>query len=387
MMLIGVDPHKSTHTATAVEPNSNREVASVRVDATLGEYRRLLAWASQWSHRRWAIENAEGLGRHLASWLLARGEQVVDVSSAATARVRQLSRGGGRKNDRVDAAAAACVAALQGDARPLEPEGPADALALLDERRTNLAQARVRATNQLHALLRALLAGGAPRDLSAAKAATLLRSIRPTGQVERIRKDLAWDLVAEIRSLDTRLKANAKAMADLVTQTASTLTKTAGVGPVTAARIIGRTGTPSRFPSSAAFANYAGAAPVEIASAGRARHRLSRSGDRQLNSALHTIAITQIRMPGSLGNTYYTNKIAEGKTPREAQRALKRRLADHLWRTMIADERRTRTASPGGHQGATLTSSAAGLTPTASSSDKSLPGHAADNPTTPNPAS
>ena len=122
MMLIGVDPHKSTSTATAVEPESNREVASIRIDATLREYRRLLTWAGRWPERRWAIENAEGLGRHLASWLLARGEQVVDVPTTATARVRQLSRGGGRKNDRIDAAAAACVAALQGDARPLEAE-------------------------------------------------------------------------------------------------------------------------------------------------------------------------------------------------------------------------------------------------------------------------
>src|SRR3954463_8139199 len=109
------------------------------------------------------------------------GEHVVDVSSATTARVRQLSRGGGRKNDRIDAAAAACVAALQGDARPLEPEGHADAIAVLDERRVNLAQSGVRVVNQLHALLRALIAGGAPRDLSATAAATLLRTVRPHG--------------------------------------------------------------------------------------------------------------------------------------------------------------------------------------------------------------
>ena len=138
MMLIGIDPHKSTHTATAVEPDTNREVASIRIDATLREYRRMLTWALRWPKRRWAVENAEGLGRDLASWLLARGEHVVDVPSTATARVRQLSRGGGRKNDRIDAAAAAAVAALQGDARPMAAEGAADALAVLDERRVNL---------------------------------------------------------------------------------------------------------------------------------------------------------------------------------------------------------------------------------------------------------
>lgn len=338
MMLIGIDPHKSTHTATVIEPGSHREVASLRIEASLGEYRRMLAWARRWPQRRWAVENAEGLGRHLTSWLLARGEDVVDVPSTATARVRQLSRGGGRKNDRIDAAAAACVAALQGDARPMEAEGYADALAVLDERRVNLAQSRVRAVNQLHALLRALLAGGAPTDLSANTAAALLRTVRPLGEAERVRKSVAGDLVAEIRSLDTRLKSNARAIAQLVTAAGSTLPGIVGVGPIMAGRLISRTGRPGRFATSSAFANYAGTAPVEIASADKSRHRLSRQGDRQLNSALHTIAITQIRTTGSLGNVYYKTKIDEGKTPREATRCLKRRLAGHVWRTMITDE-------------------------------------------------
>lgn len=342
MMLIGVDPHKSTSTATAVEPDSNREVASIRIDATLREYRRLLTWAGRWPEHRWAIENAEGLGRHLASWLLARGERVVDVPTTATARVRQLSRGGGRKNDRIDAAAAACVAALQGDARPLEAEGTTDALALLDERRANLSQARVRVVNQLHALFRALLAGGAPTGLSAADAGALLRTVRPVGEVERVRKQLAGDLVAEIRSLDARLKSNAEAMAELLEASDSSLTQTVGIGDITAARLIGRTGRPSRFPTAAAYATYSGVAPLEVASADKTRHRLSRSGDRQLNSAFHTIAVTQIRTTGSQGNIYYRTKIAQGKTPREARRCLKRRLADHVWRIMIADEKRQR---------------------------------------------
>jgi transposase len=385
MMLIGIDPHKRTHTATAVAPDTSQEVASIRIDATLSEYRRMLTWATQWPQRRWAIENAEGLGRHLTSWLLARGEDVVDVPTTATARVRQLSRGGGRKNDRIDAGAAACVAALQGDARSLEAEGHADAIAVLDERRINLTQSRVRAVNQLHALLRALIAGGAPTDLSAATAAVLLRTVRPSGAVERARKAVAKDLVTEIRSLDIQLKANAHAIAQLVDATGSTLTQTVGVGPIMAGRLISRTGRASRFPTSSAFANYAGAAPVEIASAQKSRHRLSRHGDRQLNSALHTIAITQIRMPSSRGHRYYKSKIEEGKTPREAARCLKRRLADHLWRTMITDERR-QAASPGGQLGTTLQSSAAGSTPTTSSSDKSLPRPATHDSTTTKPA-
>src|SRR4051794_34082645 len=98
---------------------------------------------------------------------------------------------------------------MHGDARPLEAEGAADAIALLDERRPNLSRARVRAVNQLHALLRALLAGGAPRELSATAAAALLRTVRPAGEAEQVRKHIAGDLVAEIRALDARLKSNA----------------------------------------------------------------------------------------------------------------------------------------------------------------------------------
>jgi transposase len=385
MVIIGVDPHKSTHTATAIDPQTNRTVASVRIDASLVDYRRLLTWARQFDNRRWAVENAEGLGRHLSSWLLARGEDVVDVPSTTTARIRQLSRGGGRKNDQIDAAAAACAAALQGDGRPLQAEDLTDALALLDESRTNLAQSRVRLVNQLHALLRDLLAGGAPTDLSATTAAALLRRVRPSGDAERVRKQIATDLVSQIRSVDSLLKSNAQQISELVAASGSSLTGTVGIGAITAGRLIGRTGRAARFPSSAAFATYAGAAPIEVASADKARHRLSRSGDRQLNAALHTVAITQIRTPGSRGHTYYNAKLAEGKTPREARRCLKRRLANHIWRTMIIDEQR-QAASPGGHLGATLTSSAAGSTPTTSSSDKSLPGLANHDSTTAQPA-
>lgn len=384
MMLIGIDPHKSTHTATAVTPETNRDIGSVRIEATVAEYERMLQWASHWPQRHWAIENAAGMGRHLATWLLARGEHVVDVPPRSTARVRQLSPGAGRKNDRIDAAAAAAVAALQGEATPVHHDEKTDALALLDERRINLSQARVRTANQLHALLRALLPGGAPRELSATKAERLLATVNPVGVAERTRHHQASELIAELRSCDTKLKNNAHEMAELVAHTGSTLTHTTGIGAITAARVLAHTGRASRFPTTAAFANYAGTAPIEIASADRKRHRLSRRGDRQLNAALHTVAMTQIRRPGSRGNTYYQAKIAEGKTPREARRCLKRRLTDHIWRTMRADERRhAHAAGLGGHSGATLISSAAGSTPTASSSDQSLPRPTSAKPTTP----
>jgi transposase len=385
VIVIGIDPHKRTHTASAVEAATANVVATLQVEASLAGYRQLRRWASRFDERRWAVENARGLGRHLAQWLTARGEAVVDVPCTATARVRELSRGGRRKNDVIDAAAAAGVATLRGDANPVVAEDLSSVLALLDERRNNLVTQRTRMVNGLHALLRDLVPGGARTDLTAAAAARLLTTVRPAGAVEAARKHLARDVVAEIRDADARLKSLTAMIAATVAEHGSRLLTVDGVGPVIAGRLLGRTRQASRFPTASAFANYAGVAPVEVASGDQARHRLPRGGDRQLNLSLHLIALTQIRMRASQGRAYYDTKIASGKTHNEAMRCLKRRLADHVWRLMLADERRG-AANPGGQPGATLQSSATGSTPTASSSDKSLPGPANADPTTQRPA-
>ncbi len=346
MIVIGVDPHKSTHTASALDPGTHSEVGSLRIDASVAEYRRLLQWAKAWPERKWAIENADGLGHHLALWLLALGEVVLDIPTTATARVRELSRGGRRKNDRIDAAAAASVAALHGDARPVHPETITDSLALLDERRVNLSHSRTRAVNQLHALLRELLAGGAPTSLTPARATTAIRGFRPRTGTDRIRLELAKELIADLRRFDEQLSANATHMTALLDEHGTRLRELDGVGPVLAARLLGRTGAPRRFESAAAYANYTGTAPIQIASADSNRHRLSRYGDRQLNSAIYTVAMVQIRMPASAGRAYYDKKIAEGKTPRYAMRALKRHLAGHLWKIMLTDENRASPLPP-----------------------------------------
>jgi len=377
MIIIGVDPHKRMHVASAIDPATNHRVAALQVEASLAGYRRLLKWADTFGERRWAVENAHGLGRHLAQWLLARGEAVEDVPSTATARVRELSRGGRRKNDVIDAAAAASVAALHGDANPVLPEDLTTVLGLLDERRTNVTTQRTRLVNQVHAVFRDLLPGGAPQNLTAATASRLLAGIRPVGPVEAARKQLARDLVSEIRDADQRLKLLTSHIAETVAATGSHLSEVDGVGPIVSGRLLARTHKMSRFPTAAAFASYAGVAPVEVSSADRVRHRLPRGGDRQLSHALHIAAVNQIRMPSSAGRAYYDTKIAAGKTEKEARRCLKRRLADHIWRLMIRDERDD-AAGPGGQQGTTVQSSAAGSTPNTSSSDKSLP-----EPTTP----
>src|SRR5665811_1501326 len=212
--------------------------------------------------------------------------------------------------------------------------------ALLEERRANISAQRVRAVNQLHALLRDLIPGGARTNLTSVEATGLLQSVRPATTVERTRKELARYMVRDIRSLDATLADIASRMAEALDQRDTRLLEVDGVGPVLGVRLSGRTGRASRFPTADAYANYAGVAPVEIASGDHTRHRLSRSGDRQLNSALHLVAVTQIRMTNSAGRRYFDKKIAEGKTHREAKRCLKRRIAASVWRIMLADEQR-----------------------------------------------
>ena len=161
--------------------------------------------------------------------------------------------------------------------------------------------------------------------------------MRPAGAVETARKQLARDLIAEIRAADQRLKLISGEIEQAVAVTGSRLSEVDGIGPIIAGRLLGRVRQASRFPTAAAFASYAGVAPVEVASADRSRHRLPRAGDRQLNFTLHLVALTQVRMPGSAGRAYYDNKIAAGKTHNEAMRCLigRPRLATY-------DPRRTR---------------------------------------------
>ena len=201
----------------------------------------------------------------------------MDVPSTATARVRELSRGSPRKTDIIDAAAAASVAALHGDAVPVAVENRTTMFAMLEERRANLAAQRVRLANQLHAVLRDLVPGGARLAITAKSASLLLRSVRPVTECERMRKELAHDIVRDLRGVDASLADIARRMTAALDAHGTRLREVDGVGAITAVRLIGRTGAASRFPTAHAFATYAGVAPIEIASGDRSRHRLSRT--------------------------------------------------------------------------------------------------------------
>ncbi len=254
------------------------------------------------------------------------------------------------------------------------------ALRALVEHRDELVRARTQTVNRLHGLLTQLVPADAPIGLTADTAADLLGRVRPRAPLQRTLRRLAADLVAEVRRLDRRISAAGDDVAEAVSQAGCTLAELYGIGALLAGKILARVGAVGRFRSAAAFAAFNGTAPIEVSSGDVVRHRLSRAGDRQLNSCLHIMAITQLRRD-TPGRAYYRRKRAAGKSHKEALRCLKRRLSDVVYRQLVADAAR-RATSPGGHPGATTESSAPGSTPTAGSSDKSLPGPVDPDPTT-----
>jgi transposase len=336
-VLIGVDPHK-TSLAVAVIDQATVELlerASFPQDRT--GLRALDRWAKRFPERRWAVENAGGLGRHLAGRLAAAGESVVDVPPKLSARVRVLSSGNARKNDGVDALATALAASRNERLAAVDPEAASEALRLLSERREDLVAERTRALNRLHALLRDLVPGGVAGKLSADRAARILRSIRPKeGASARLRRRLASEVLRDIRTLDRKIADLSGRIEAEVEASGTTLTQIFGVGPILAATIIGAVGDVGRFPTKGHFASYSGTAPVEVSSGEVVRHRLSLAGNRKLNYALHMVAVCQARSDAR-GGGYYRKKIDEGKSSKEALRCLKRRISDAVFRSLMAD--------------------------------------------------
>ena len=341
MTIIGIDPHKSVHEACALTADGPKRL---RVRATRRDYQKLLAWGQRLPDRTWAIEGAHGLGRHLAQFLVAAGEKVVDVPAFLSARVRELSRGRGRKTDEIDALATARAAHDAEHLHPVLAEDTSTVVTMLNERRANLTGQRTRTVNQLHALIRDLVPGGHVGELTALTASRLLRTIRPDSLVAEQRKALAHDLLADIRRLDRQLADIDNRLDATLLEHGTTLTEIGGVGIILAARIIAHTGAIDRFTTQDHYASYAGVAPIEVASGERSRHRLSRSGNRQLNCAIHLVALQQVRHNREGGGEYYRRQIATGRTHNEAMRCLKRRIANKLYRHMRADQNRRPSA-------------------------------------------
>jgi transposase len=335
-VMIGVDPHKASHTAAALDDHGQL-LDQQRIPATLDGYQQLRRWAGRWPQRCWAVEGAHSIGRALAQRLVSDGEQVLDVPAKLAARVRVLSVGHGRKSDADDAVSVAVVARSVPQLRQVRVDDQAVVLHLLTKRRQDLVAARTQTINRLHRLLIDLVPGGAGRNLTANRAAALLSAVTPTGAPAVTRWQLAGELVADVRQLEQRIAAVEKRIKAAVAQANTTLVQLFGVGPVLAATFLGEVGDIGRFPTKHHFAAHTGTAPLEASSGQVIRHRLSRAGDRKLNHALYMMAMVQVRRP-SAGQAYYRRKLAEGKSPKEALRCLKRRLSDAVYRCLLADQ-------------------------------------------------
>jgi transposase len=344
LVTIGIDPHKASVTAAALNPTS-AGVGHHRLPSTAATADKLLAWAQDWPERVWAVEGASGLGHGIAQALTAAGERVVDVPAKLAARARLLGSGSARKTDLTDAVSVASVAIHNPKLSVVALEDHNAVLRLLSDRRDDIVSARTRTKNRLHVLLRDLVPGGARTELSTTAAGLFLAKARPVTATDCQRKVIARQLLDDIRRADTQLKAIDKTIAAAVAKSRSTLPEIQGIGIVLAAKIIGHAGDISRFESKAHFASYTGTAPVEASSGDLRQHRLNRAGNRQLNAAIHIAAIVQAR-DGGPGRAHYDRKLAQNKTPKEAQRSLKRQLSNIVFRHLVDDRNKKQLAAP-----------------------------------------
>ena len=335
-VIIGVDPHKTTHTAVAIAHDES-ELATVTVRATVKQAEQLRKWAAPLGECTWAIESAGGLGYLLAQQLVGAGEHVLDVPATLAARIRTLDTKRSNKNDPNDARSVAIAALRSPGLQMVRVADHGEVLRLLAKRNSDLGRLRTRVVNRLHAALADLRPGGISKEMNASDAFAFLESFVATTPVEHVRAELARELLVDVERLDLQLKASRRRIRAAVIASKTSLTELYGVGPIWACALIGWSGDVTRFTGRDQFASYNGTAPVERSSGGRVVHRLSRRGNRQLNNAIHMVAITQIRNPGTEGRIYFERKIAEGKSKREALRSLKRQVSNAVYRQLLVD--------------------------------------------------
>jgi transposase len=267
--------------------------------------------------------------------------------------VRLLATSSTNKNDPNDARSVAVTALRSPEPQEVRREDHAAVMKIWAKRRRELVSARTQTVCRLHAVLCELVPGGISGQLYATKAANMLDEFEPDTAVNAARHDLGLELLADLRRIDEQLRETKQRIAQAVAASKTTLTELYGVGPIVAAMVIGYVGDVTRFASSDRFAAYNGTAPIEVSSGPRTIHRLSRRGNRRLNHAIHMAAVTQIRNLDSQGRAYYDRKIAEGKSGKEALRALKRRISDAIFRQLLIDAERARATAmgPGGQAG------------------------------------
>jgi transposase len=335
MVTIGIDAHKRSHTAIACDEHG-RELARRSAGTCTPDHRALVAWAASLApERRFAVEDCRPLSRRLERDLLAAGEQVVRVPPKLMAKARSSARSYG-KSDAIDALAIARASLREPGLPSARLEGRERELRLLSDHREHLVSERTRVINRLrwrlHELEPALEANAGPLT----RRCRLQRLERPLARHEGLVARLARAELARCLQLTDEIEALEQELQALVEPLAPALLAIVGCGPLTAAKILAETADIARFHSSDAYARHNGTAPVPVASAGRAHHRLSRAGNRQLNAALHRIALVNGRFDPR-GQALLARRRAQGDSAREALRVLKRRLSDVVYRALRAD--------------------------------------------------
>ncbi len=326
MIVLGVDPHKQSHTAVAVDGTTGRVLDQRTVQVSPQGFEQLLAWGRSFDAAVWAIEDCRHVSGRLERTLLGLGAEVVRVPPRLMSQQRRSARTRG-KSDPIDAEAVARAAL----ARPELPRATRDAAAeeidlLLADRDDRVAE-RTRACQRLRWHLHDLGLGADLDARSLDAAAVRARVKRQLGARHGGRRvSIALALLDDIARLTRQIAERERELAPLVAAYAPALLELPGVASLTAAKLIAETGDPHRFANDAAYAMAAGVAPLDASSGRQQRHRLNRGGNRQLNLALHRIAITQVRIDTD-ARAYLTRRIADGKTKREARRTLKRHLA------------------------------------------------------------
>jgi transposase len=335
MVTLGTDAHKRSHTIVAVD-SQGRQMGQVRVTATPEGHLRGLRWAGQGPDRTWAVEDCRHLSRRLERDLLAAGEQLVRVPPKLMAAARRGARTRG-KSDPIDALAVARAALREPGLPVAHLEGVERQVRLLVDHREDLVAERTRAQNRLRWHLHELVPGWEVPAGGLDRAVWLDAVSRRLATHQGVVAEIARALVARCRQLTVQINELARRLERLMAPLAPSLLALAGCGALTAAKLVAETAGVGRFRSRAAFAMHNGTAPIPVWSANHQRHRLNRGGNRQLNTALHRIAVTQLRLGGA-GQTYDQRRLAAGDTKTEAIRALRRRLSDEVYRRLEADE-------------------------------------------------
>jgi transposase len=339
MVTLGTDAHKRSHTIVAADERG-RPVGQVTVKATPAGHLQALRWAGQWPDRCWAIEDCRHLSRRLERDLLAAGEQLVRVPPKLMAGARRGARTRG-KSDPIDALAVARAALREPELPVAQLDGPEREVRLLVDHREDLVAERTRAQQRLRWHLHELEPGWEVPAGALDRRVWLDRVQARLAAHHGVVAELATELVAHCRRLTERVNQLERQLVALVAPLTPSLLALDGCAALTAAKLLGETAGVGRFRSRAAFAMHNGTAPVPVWSGNRERHRLNRGGNRQLNTALHRIAITQLRRPGP-GQDYLLRRIAAGDTKTEAIRALRRRISDEVYRRLQADEHQRR---------------------------------------------